>query len=681
MFFKLVQKNSKRSRKENGLLFLSLIISIVAFYIILSLGNQDVFLFLKTMESDAVNRVLYLVPILYGLSLFLLFFLVHFAGKYQVSRRSHEFGMYLMMGMRRRKLFGMLLVEELWSSVVSLIMGIPIAVFISELISLITAKLVGLGITAHHFSFSPAAAVWTAVGYCVIRLTALALLSSGIARKDISQLLNETEEAKPIPQKTFAAFQLLIGTGMLIMAYSMAILGKTWTSLGFMIGTVILGVVGTLFLFRSISGFLELLLKGKGKKKGLDLFTFRQLQETVFLRAGTLAVSSLLILMALCCFGYGVAVNTASDKKQEHAVDYTIQGDNHAIKQELQTVGALNQMEALFPVKIRNLNAALENDQSFSITSLLQVAQKHQTGHGILAEIESFSDSTPELISLSGYNQVLTYAGQKPLKLSENQMALYHGPEFSNKGSDEIWKAILADQPEVKINGESYTLSQRLCKVNFIADRAVSIRYGFIVPDAEFNKLVKDEPTTYWNAVLKKELVEQNGLMQAISKVNTLLNKTSLVYESYLQGMGRQLFYTVASSYITIYLAVIFLVVANTVIGVQFLMQQRKTAKRYQILIRLGCYYDLLRQSARKQIRYYFLIPLAAAGVSSFFGVRSLFTGMLVPSMERNINQMIFIAMAMILFLCVIELFYIVVVMKLSDRNLLELLNTSRDSN
>lgn len=53
MFSDLILRNSRRSRKENGLFFGSLIISIVAFYIILSLSHQDVMLFLREMESDA----------------------------------------------------------------------------------------------------------------------------------------------------------------------------------------------------------------------------------------------------------------------------------------------------------------------------------------------------------------------------------------------------------------------------------------------------------------------------------------------------------------------------------------------------------------------------------------------------------------------------------------------------
>ena len=127
MFFETVRKNSRKNRKENGLLFVSLVVSIAAFYIILSLGNQDVMLFLKKMESDAVNKLFLLIPVLYGISLFFLFFLVYFAGKYQMEQRSHEMGIYLMLGMGRRRLFAMLLAEDLWNSILSLAAGIPIA--------------------------------------------------------------------------------------------------------------------------------------------------------------------------------------------------------------------------------------------------------------------------------------------------------------------------------------------------------------------------------------------------------------------------------------------------------------------------------------------------------------------------------------------------------------------------
>ena len=92
MFFQFIRQNGKRSRRENGLFFVSLLVSIVAFYIILSLPQQDVMLFLKQMESAAVNRLLSLIPVFYGFSLCILFFLIYYASKFELDRRRHEFG-------------------------------------------------------------------------------------------------------------------------------------------------------------------------------------------------------------------------------------------------------------------------------------------------------------------------------------------------------------------------------------------------------------------------------------------------------------------------------------------------------------------------------------------------------------------------------------------------------------
>ena len=72
-------------------------------------------------------------------------------------------------------------------------------------------------------------------------------------------------------------------------------------------------------------------------------------------------------------------------------------------------------------------------------------------------------------------------------------------------------------------------------------------------------------------------LVKEEGLLKAVMSVNDRLKTTNLHYESYLGTAGRHMFYQVALGYTTIYLAVIFLIIANTLIGVQFLIQQEKT--------------------------------------------------------------------------------------------------------
>lgn len=69
MFYSLIKRNSRANRKENSIYFVSMIIAIIAFYVILSLENMDVIRFIKDMESDAVHKLLSLVPALYVFSL------------------------------------------------------------------------------------------------------------------------------------------------------------------------------------------------------------------------------------------------------------------------------------------------------------------------------------------------------------------------------------------------------------------------------------------------------------------------------------------------------------------------------------------------------------------------------------------------------------------------------------
>lgn len=681
MFYNLVKKNSKRNRKENGLFFSSLIVSIIAFYVILSLGKQDVILFLREMESDAINKLFLLIPLLYGLSLFILFFLVYFAGKYQLERRSHELGMYLMLGMKRSKLYLMLLAEEVWNSILSLAVGIPIAIFLSEIISLITAKTVGLGVIGHKFSFSLSAVIGTILGYFVIRCFALLILSGKFSIKEITELLSESQQEKHRKRNRIATIiQLILGVGLLGTAYTRAIKGDAWEDFNAMGITIVMGIAATFLLFRSIGILFEILLIRRKNKNGLGMFTFRQLQESIFIKPNALAISSLLVMMALCCFGYGVSVGYFFNTKDNHVIDYTFDDEEEVIKSEMQKLQLEDYVDRLFEMKLGRYFS--EGDEfHFSAENLIHMVEKQKDvpDKDILLNNLQYFDH-PYLISLSSYNQLLVLSGKEPIKLSDHQVALYSDPDWAYGQTPVILGNALKEMPYLEIGQERYELVDKLYQDNIVTDRFITISYGLIVSDELFQQLANPNSiSSYWNATLKKDFVEENGLMQAISKVNALLNTTQLNYESYLQNMGRELFYSVAASYTTIYLAVIFLIIANTVIGVQFLMQQQKTKRRYQTLISLGGFYKMLCKSARQQITWYFSLPVVVAAVGSIFGVRSLFTGITTSAMRSEISSLMIVSCAMILLLCVVEFCYMLSVKRISDKSIEAMMEKTRE--
>ena len=221
MFFNLAWRNSKRSRNENLIYFLTMVTAVAAFYIVLSLGAQDVIRFLSSLESDAVERLLTnLLPTVYVCALLFVFFLVVFANKYQLECRSRELGLYLMFGMTKTRLFTQIMTEGLITSLVALLGGLICGGFLSEVISLATARLVGHGIIAHQSSFSLSAVFFTILGFLIIQCVALFILCGKLFKKEVHQLLYGEMAKKQHTGSTHGSLlSLVIGTAVLLVAY------------------------------------------------------------------------------------------------------------------------------------------------------------------------------------------------------------------------------------------------------------------------------------------------------------------------------------------------------------------------------------------------------------------------------------------------------------------------------
>jgi len=685
MFYDLISRNSKRNRKENSLFFSSLLITIIAFYLILSLENQDVMKFLVSMESDAVNRLLSMIPLLYGITLFILFFLIYFASKYQLEIRKHEFGMYLMMGMRRYKLFFLLLAEDIRSSITALLIGLPIGVALAELISLITARLVGLGIIGHTFSVSASAIVWTAIGFFLIKLIAFLILSGNIAHQEIGSLLIPTAAGTKKQRHHFVYIGTLsAGAVLLGSAYVLAIKGLSWYDFKIMAVTLGCGLSGTILIFFGLRSLMGIAATKFGQNHRLHTFIFRQLEEEVIQKSNTMAISSLLILAALCCFGAGVAIAVHYSGTEQHTIDYTFDTDSNAMNVEdtLEKNNLTELFDTIFDMKVGYIKAETDDnyDNVYSMESVMDAIEELPESEDKETLLNNFGYMDyPHLISLSGYNQLLTLAGLEEIKLGSQEAAVYMDTDYSPENRKQILNEIIKKRPEVKVNGETYYLTGVVQNTNLVVDRSITLSFALIVPDEEFEKLTGGTYTTYKNAILNKEQINGKSLLNAVMDTNKLLNETGIYYESYLQNMGRQLFYVVAASYITIYLAIVFLIIANTIIGIQFLTQQQRTKGRYQTLIRIGATYSSLCYSAKRQINWYFGIPVGIATISSLFGIRALFSGLLSSGTETDIHTMMFISGAMIILLCVVEYIYTTFVKKSSNKYLLSLMTLDRE--
>ncbi|MBD8046274.1 FtsX-like permease family protein [Clostridium faecium] len=670
MFFDFIKRNSSKTRKENGVYFASLIISIIAFYVILSLGEQDVMIYLKTIESDAVAKLLLMIPMLYIVSLFFVFFLVYFANRYQLQRRSHEFGIYLMMGMKSSKLFAMIMAETLWNGLIALLIGIPISLFLTEIISLTTSRLIGMGIIGHKFHISWTGLALTVLGFIMVQLLAMFILSFIMSKKEPVDLLNEQKEkSQRILSPLWGWINFILGLVFLCVAYILSILHLQ--SLDNLIFTLILfiGISGTFMLFRGLGSFIGRWIRRKSSSStGLFTFTGRQLQENVFHQSSSLAISSLLILFAMVCFAFGISTILIQGGASGKTTDFTFEGSEKEIVSLLTSDKLKPYVKDYYPMKLGHLRT--DNFSWAGLEESISREKNSQEKENLLRNL-SYQDR-PYLIAVSSYNKTLQSMNKPPIVLGNNEAAVYSSSEFPY--SHGVLSKVLESNPTIYINEKPYKLTSTLYTSNLVADRAITISYGLVVPDDIYDNLTRNsEESTFFNMVLNPDFVREKGLMQAMYQVDELLNTSGLKYESYLASMGRQIFYIVAGSYTTIYLGVMFLIIANTVLGLKFLMQQRSIRHRYSTLSMLGASIKSLCSSARIQIWWYFGLVIAVALISSIFGIWSMINTFIIMPKESNFISIILLAVIAIVIFVVFELCYIWMIQKNSDEEIKKL--------
>lgn len=691
MFIKLIKRNRKMDRKENSIYFVSLLIAIVAFYVVLSLEKQDVMVFLKKMESDAVNHLLGLISGAYGFSLFIIFFLIYFAERYQLHRRSHEYGTLLMLGMRRSRLFVQLLVQDVYSGAAALVVGLPAAILLSEVISLVTVKLTGLGIVGHHFNLSLQAVAQTVLGFLGIKLLANIILSFWLVKKEPYSLMNDVrEDSLVLVSNKRSVVQLVTGITSLAAAYIMAIAGVAWTWLPYFGVMLVLGTVGTYLTVRGFCSVFCRLIKKRRSKDSLHIFTFRQLHDNVFLRSGSLTISSLLILVAVSCMGYGISVAVSNVQDgSSHTMDFTFQDDGGDSPADIErlldsretrslTEGYCSVQVAYLPVEGGFGTDTDVQMYEYDASSIQQAAEHLTKSQREYLEGWNMHRDAPHMISLSGINALRRYAGEKELSLGEKELYIYIDPEFYGAEQKALYDELLKHHPAIKIDGKEYAI-KGVCSDNIVVDRSITLSFGIILPEETF--LGYADPnniSTYWNVYLKESIIEEMGLLRAIMRADSHFEQSGLTYENYLQNIGRQLFYIIAASYLTIYLALIFLIIANTVISLQYLMQEKQNMRRYRTLACLGSPYEALRMSAGRQIKWYFGVPLGLAVLSGIFGVCSLLSGMLPTSLQGHWGLLLAVAFASIAVLFVIECCYVRMVMRQSSRHLMQVMEIRR---
>ena len=154
MLFNLSLKNFRKSIRDYSIYFFTLILGVAVFYIFNAIETQSAMLEVSRTKENILQIM---NSILEGVSLvisFILGYLIVYASSFMLKRRKKEFGIYLILGMKKRQVAGILWLETVFMGMISLAAGLIIGIGLSQFMSLLVSNLFEADVSAFRFVVS-----------------------------------------------------------------------------------------------------------------------------------------------------------------------------------------------------------------------------------------------------------------------------------------------------------------------------------------------------------------------------------------------------------------------------------------------------------------------------------------------------------------------------------------------
>ncbi len=628
--FKIALKNIKKSRSDYSVYFFTLIIGVAIFYMFNSIGTQGL---MEDVSKSGNENVQMLISVMGGVSVgvaVILGMLIIYANGFLIKRRKKEFGIYMLLGMGKKKVSKILICETCVVGFVSLVIGMIAGIFGSQLLSIVVAKMFAVDVTGYTFDISGRAAVITILCFAAIFLVILIFNTKMVGRYKLIDLMNaEKAREKQIIRNTKLSVVLFILSFAVLTAACIEVgfFGEDMSKNGFIACSLIL-IVATFVIFASFAGFFQKLMeKRRGfYKKGLNSYIVRQFSGNMNTSAVSMALISLLLFISLCLFSSGFSIRTYLNNRLGNAtpVDVTMQISSADPEGFLKEKGVpLNEWAGDY------LQIPVYEGDSITISdTVAPVMDKAK-------ETFMYADWTAHenVIKLSDYNRIEKMYGRDELVLGDDQYAMVSDFDLLNTLINPSM-----EQGNVLTPGD-YQLSPAYKEVcyEFILMSGMSADMGaVIVPDAvvdsessglecsstlviaDYNAETEEGKADI-DAKLKAALGEisdraSNGELEEGETGVRLSTKTEIKEAS----VGT----SVITVFLVLYIGIVFVVACAAIIALKVMSDSLDSVQKFRILSRIGAGENMRKKALFVQILMNYLIPLVMAAFTAFFGLR-----------------------------------------------------------
>ena len=636
MLFKLSIKNIQKSIKDYAIYFLTLVLGVAIFYVFNSIESQTVMMKVSSNTLEIINLMNQLLSSVSVFISFILGFLIIYASRFLIKRRNKEFGIYLTLGMSKRKISLILFFETLIIGILSLGVGLLIGFFLSELMSLLVANLFEADMTNFRFIFSSSAALKCLIYFGIMYLIVMIFNTISVSKCKLIDLINSSKKTEKIKLKNpiLCVIIFIIACVMLIYSYyfvtSDSKLSGDVTSLYI---PIVLGALSTFLIFWSLSGLiLKIVMNMKGLYyKGLNSFTLRQVSSKINTTVFSSTIICLMLFITICFLSSCLSIkNSITGNIDELSkVDVEIIKDRNVTDDFIKDY-ELND-EIIADTKIDILETLKNNNidkNNFKDMLIVYYYKTNLTLQDTLGDAyEEVKEKFPlmnffvkeNIMSISDYNKVAKLYGNKTYTLKENEYIVI----ADYNSMIDIRNKALNKNSKVTVNDNVLTPKYSECKYGFVDVGAQHLNSGIIlVPDNVVNENMpkKEILLANYNANTKVEKQKINSL---INNLENTYNKTNLVsYNTKIDMLESSIGLGALVTFIGLYLGIIFLISSAAILALKELSESTDNKERYKMIRKLGADEKMINKALFNQIFIFFMIPLSLAIVHSIFGIK-----------------------------------------------------------
>ncbi|MBY6996824.1 ABC transporter permease [Clostridium botulinum] len=651
MYSKIALKNIKKSYKDYTIYFLTLILAVCIFYSFNSIESQKVLIEIEFMSAimKAISGVSVLVSIILG-------GLIVYANNFLIKRRKKELGMYMILGMGKRKISRILVTETFIVGVISLVGGLILGIGASQGLSTFTLKLFDVGMDEYKFIISISAMGKTILYFGTMFLLVMIFNVFVISKYKVIDLLIANIKNEDIKFKNPFIHLLTFVLCVISLGFSY----KSLLGIPFdlernlernMSIPIALAIVGTVLFFFSLAGVI-LYVTNKNKKiyfKGLNMFVLKQMNSKVNTNFISMSLICLMLFITIVVLSTGINFKKVEEEGRRKITPFdasvTLYNKDENKNQKNHIEDMLNKIDFK---KSKNEKYAIYNDYytGLKASELLKIKERNFARYNVY-----FS-------KISDYNKILKLKGEKEIALNKSEVLILS----SSGGAINLINEKLKSNRRINIKGKEYLIkndkvieenlktssrADNLCTV-VINDELVSdYKISSSVLNVIYLDTNREENNKKYNKIndnyIKDEYKNSDISIDAITKD-----------EVYSKSNG----ITSMMLFIAIYLGIVFLITSMAVLALQQLSEASDSIERYKALKRIGANKKMIDKTIFIQTLMYFSLPVILALIHSMVVIKIIndLTSMIINTANFRYSILITVLIFIIVYL---EYFYI----------------------